>query len=196
MKHDDDKFDSVLNDALAPFREAEPLAGLEDRVLRRIQGQRTRQQKLWRQWSIAAAAIAVLAVAVWLGSGGYGRRSLAPPALAWQKTPPAETVPNTPGVQAAHADAAPDRSFARKHIRTVHLTRGELARMTGSRPALVHEQFPMPIPATSEERALLLLARSDPKALQNLPKSDQELAILPITLKPLVGEGAQNQGDN
>ena len=39
-----DEFDEILSNALSEYREAEPLAGLEDRVLRRVQQQRERRK--------------------------------------------------------------------------------------------------------------------------------------------------------
>ena len=39
-----DEFDEILSNALSEYRKAEPLAGLEDRVLRRVQQQRERRK--------------------------------------------------------------------------------------------------------------------------------------------------------
>ena len=71
-----DEFDRIMSDALSEYREAEPLAGLEDRVLRRVQ-QQSGRQRLWWRWSFAAGlAVALLAVAAWIEL----RRSSLPPA--------------------------------------------------------------------------------------------------------------------
>jgi len=60
----------------------------------------------------------------------------------------------------------------------------------------MRNRFPVPAPLTSEERALLALARTNPEALQTLPRNDGELAIVPITIQPLTNTGGDNQGDN
>ena len=68
MTHNDE-FDKVLDDALSEYREAEPLAGLEDRVLQRLQLQTEQRRKLWWRWSAIAAAAAALIIAAWIGMG-------------------------------------------------------------------------------------------------------------------------------
>jgi hypothetical protein len=60
-----DEFDNILDDAMAEYRDAEPLAGVEGRVLRRL-AERTKRRRAWWGWSLAAGlAMALLAVASW-----------------------------------------------------------------------------------------------------------------------------------
>ena len=67
MKHNDE-FDGLLHDALAEYREAGPLAGMEERVLRRVRcilnGHDARWDRLWRAFAVASMAMAITA---WIG---------------------------------------------------------------------------------------------------------------------------------
>jgi hypothetical protein len=75
--------DRVLNEALAGYAAAEPLAGLEERVLQRIRADRARRRFAW--WACAAAAgAAALFVMLWVGTAPQtlALRALAPKAPA------------------------------------------------------------------------------------------------------------------
>lgn len=192
MNHE---FDNILDDALAEYREAEPLAGLEGRVLRRL-AERTNRRTAWWGWSFAAGlAMALLAVAVWFEL----------------RDPPYQPLPT---YQGSTEQAAPSRHTDRnradfRSAKPPGYPEGfppgtsEQPRRASARPALPggahrgrRSQFPVPVPLTSEERALLALAHTDPEALQTLPGNDHELAIAPITIQPLADGTSSNEGDN
>ena len=72
-----------------------------------------------------------------------------------------------------------------------------------------HPEFPDPTPLTSEERAVLAWARTDPQALQTPPhdeadaqalqappQDEKEIAIAPLEIKPLADPDAGSKGDN
>jgi hypothetical protein len=193
MKHNDD-FDLILDDALAEYREAEPLAGMEDRILRRVRQQSERRRKFWWQWSVAAATLAVLAVA-WIGSHDRARHNVVIPPLARKPIAPV-----------GRQIAAPDRLASQRHTAPLRVPR---KKVVGPRPVDVaghtqvavqllpfRGQFPVPAPLNADERALLALAQTHPEALRTLLHSnDEEMAIVPITIQPLIGEGG-DQGDN
>lgn len=190
-----DEFDNILGDALDEYREVEPLAGLEGRVLRRLT-ERTKRQRAWWGWSLAAGlAMALLAIAAWFEL----------------RNPPYQPLPT---YQASTEQASPsprtdrDRADSWKAGPTGYpegFPPGTLEqpRKASSRPASPGDahrgrrsQFPAPVPLTSEERALLALAHTDPEALRTLPGNDQDLAIVPITIQPLAGSTGSNEGDN
>ena len=60
--------DRVLDEALAGYSKAEPLAGLEQRVLQRVQAEGRRRGIAWWHWATAAtmAAAAVLVATPWV----------------------------------------------------------------------------------------------------------------------------------
>lgn len=57
------------------------------------------------------------------------------------------------------------------------------------------KQFPTPAPLTSEEYALLTLARTHPDALLAQPDDADKLSIAPIEIKPLAPEAGAPQGE-
>ncbi|HWE51501.1 MAG TPA: hypothetical protein VG273_17035 [Bryobacteraceae bacterium] len=153
-----DELDSILDAALSEYSNAEPRAGLESRILRRVQSAPPERQ--W--WPIAGlaliAAVAALIVFVRLPARDVpAALALTPPAVP----PVAEVV------------------FPKK--------------TPASRPAVHRAQeaheFPMPVPLTPEERALLRFVEQQPEgAREALVQSAQ---IDPITIAPLEIEGLQ-----
>lgn len=189
-----DEFDRILNNALCEYREAEPLAGLEDRVLRRLQQQNERRQ-LWWRWSFAAGlTITILAVAAWFELRDPAYVPLIEQTTAQQATP----APGTTGNLAEFDGRKPNYPETFPAETLVRPARVRTPAKGASAPAKrsPHNRFPVPAPLTSEERALVALARSNPQALQALPRTDEELAIAPITIQPLDSNGGENQGDN
>ena len=184
-----DEFDLIISEALAGYTEAEPLAGLEERVLRRVQ-QRVEHRRvfLWR-WSLATAVAAALAIAIWIGAGVVHRR-------------PSSTIVAEKGATAPEARQS-------LQVRSVPRTTTELSRplpgaptalpsagIPGFRVSSKTRQFPTPAPLTANEHALLALANADPQALRGLPQSGQSIAISPIEIKPLGEQEADSVGEN
>jgi hypothetical protein len=192
----DNELDKLLDDALAEYRAAEPLAGLEDRVLNRVYVESERRRKaLWR-WSLVSAA-AALAIVAWLGISVRARREQAPTAIA-QQPPPRSVEPQGPPVQSPAANHAPGPVPA---VKLAHATRKDsraAATLVATQRQPMREQFPSPAPLTSSERVLLALAQTHPAALQELPHNDvnEEIAIVPIEIKPLAETTGSPEGEN
>lgn len=196
MKHNDES-DKVLDDALAEYREAEPLAGLEQRVLRRVRLQADRRRKLLWRWSALTAAAAALAIVVWIGITARARHELAPATVAHQKEPAAAAPQRKPPESTAKHYAALNSETVVKTARSRQPNVPAPLQVVSIQRKPMREQFPTPAPLTSDERTLLALVQTHPAALQELSAddSDKEIAIAPIAIKPLV-ETAGSQGDN
>jgi len=196
---DDNEFDRVLDDALAEYRAAEPLAGMEHRVLQRVRMQAERR-KSWLRWSAFAACAATLAVAAWIGVRARSRPEIAPvqPTTAQQQKPPAGLQPSNENTHAANQGPAPRPAKVVKAAlsRSSNVVRQSALARTGQ--ASIGQQFPSPTPLNSEERALLALAQTHPEVLRRLPSNhdDREIAIAPINIQPLANETSGNQGEN
>ena len=208
-----EKFDDVLNDALAEYREAEPLAGLEDRVLRRVHQSRQRRS-LWR-WSFAAAvtlAVVMIAFAAWLGLRQPKYKPLVTESASVdpQRFSPAVTASTKPNIAdlLKRADGFGPETLFRPpaKLKPVPASR-HTSLASDAQPQ--HPEFPDPTPLTSEERAVLAWARTDPQtlqtpphdednaqALQASPQDEKEIAIAPLEIKPLADPDAGSKGDN
>lgn len=192
-----DEFDNILDDALAEYREAEPLAGLEGRILRRL-GERTERRRAWWGWSLAVGlAMALLAVVAWFELRDPPYQPLPTYQASGERPTVAQPSPNLRSERdlIAHLEnLRPDYpegfpvGMLGHQRRPPSNPKSAVASNRGRR-----SQFPAPVPLTSEERALLALAHTDPEALRTLPGNDQDLAIAPITIQPLAGS---NEGDN
>jgi len=195
-----DELDRRLDQALAEYRDAEPLTGMEDRILRRVTAQpapRSRRMGWAFAWTAAAALIVI---AVW-----FGVRKLERPRNAENHAKPAtqQTIANAPQVE------KPVTPSARREARpttSARLSRpaaaSHVAAMAGMKPKPA--QFPTPAPLTSEEHALLALANTHPDVLLKQPADDvllkqpadsDQLSIAPIEIKPLAPEAGAQQGE-
>ena len=193
MNHNDE-FDQILDEALAKYSEAEPLTGMEHRILERVRMQAERNRKTWR-WGAVAACTALLAVAAWIGLRGPDRREIAPrqAATAQPQTSPVEPQPKNTN---ASPQIAPTRSLVAKvHSRGPTVASEKVLESTGR--THVRPKFPTPEPLNSEERALLTLAQTHPEVLSRLADhDDQEIAIAPINIQPLANAPGSKQGEN
>jgi hypothetical protein len=192
----DYEFDRVLDDALAEYRDAEPLAGMEDRVLRRVKSQAERRRKPGWQWSAMVAA-AALALAVGIGLSGHARHRASSLPLAQQQALPAEPPSQTVDTQPMNTPASRPMQAA-KAIRQGNRGPQQTAQLARSETAPTREHFPSPVPLQAEERTLLALAQTHPEVLRDLSRSenDQEISIAPINIKPLADKTAGTQGED
>lgn len=196
MKPNQD-FDSIVDQALAHYRDAEPLSGLDDRVLQRVAVQ-TGKRRLAGWWAITALAAAAALIAIWFGVP----RSLTPssislPTIAQQAAPQTSShvVPRVTVRHAPHRNktlASTRQSTIENKRDSDHLTNPETA--AGRVP--VQPQFPSPAPITPQEHALLALTRTAPDALVNRNHDLRDLEIAPIEIKPLAEPTGASQGDN
>lgn len=197
MKYNDE-FDQILDEALAEYREAEPLAGVEDRALHRIQFQASRRRKLLTFWrSIALAAAAAAIVAIWLGLSARSQHETPAQAIARDQTP-ASQPQSKPSTEAAPHSDANASSLTAKTVRSRPPRTVVMAHIVASEPGPMRDMFPTPAPLTPSERTLLALAQTHPLALQELPQhdADNEIAIAPIIIKPLAENVVSSGGEN
>ena len=195
-----EQFDCVLDEALACYGEAEPLAGIEERVLRRL-SQRSRKRTSSLGWRFATGlltATLLVAVLLVLRDPSYRppveKTRLAEPPV--QKVPPLSPATNFSEIlNSTNADkfypaTPPSGTFARPRRYAAEASQ-EARPLTA-----VREPFPAPTPLTPSERALMTLAEADPQALRTLSRAETEIAIAPIEIKPLAGDYAGDEGDN
>jgi hypothetical protein len=189
-----DELDQVLDDALEEFREAEPLAGLEERVLQRLRLQPERQRGFWWRWSAIAVAAAALAIAAWIGLERRTRQEIAPP-VATVKQAPVEPAQKSASALAASQPIA-KRNPVAKPVSRVAAVVPMPAQLAADRAVPGAETFPSPVPLKAEEQMLLALATTHPDLLTKEPDGDKEIVIAPINIKPLVDETGGPQGEN
>jgi hypothetical protein len=149
--------DRLLDEALARYSTAEPLAGLEQRVLQRVQVSGGRLGTVW--WKLALAvsvAAAAFAVVLWMRT--------APAALRVAVTPP-----HPP--QIAAVPEVPLPVITRPARRTALPKRRE---------------FPTPAPLTPGERALLAFVANAPdEARMFHSRLDEPIQVGELKVMPL-----------
>jgi hypothetical protein len=152
-----DDLDRLIDSGLAAYSSAEPLAGLEQRVLQRVRT--VRRRRWWGLILVPAAAALVFAL------------------MPAKRLEIAVTPPPPPVVQPI-----------REPVQTAIVAkRASRRRSVQSSPK--REFFPTLTPLTTEERALVQLARATPQQL--LPPPAKELEIKPIEIAPLIPDGRQ-----
>jgi hypothetical protein len=206
MNHKDE-FDSILDHALAEYRDAEPLAGLEGRVLRRLQAQRLPPRNLLWRSSAALVCAAIVALAIWIGVRGRSRE-IAPsqPNVAEKKVAPAGTVAGTlgrkesPPIANRHAPSRRGQASATATFAGVRTGTSQLSQVLANRQAdhaaFRNEQFPSATPLSPEEHVLIAAARTHPEILLDCPETGKELAIVPIHIQLLPDATGDISGDN
>ena len=190
--NNNDEFDNILDDALAEYRDAEPLAGLEARVLQRVRMQTERRRKLWWQWSALAATAAVLVIAVGIGLRDRVRHEAVPSPVVQKQPPAAEPKPQPQSTDTL----ARNHKTVPQEVRPPRSQMSSATQIISTEPASKRDQFPSLAPLKPEERVLLALAKTHPEALLDQADADKELAIAPIDIKPLADENSDHQGDN
>src|SRR5579884_1652911 len=133
----DRDIDRLIDSALARYTDAEPLDGIEQRVLNRVLATRASRRRAW-WFGIAASAVAT---ALLLIAVGTHTRPAPPKQVARVTAPPARQ----PVVVAAAAPARPIRHRRRP-----------------TRRLPKERQFPSPAPLTGGEQALLAFVRRNP----------------------------------
>lgn len=167
--HDDDQLERIIDEALHRYSDAEPLAGMEERVLDRIRVQETKGRTVSRTlWAYPAVAAAMLALLVLVHP--HQERVVNP----------VQTAPS----QTQHLPPNRTSDLAKVQV----LNRTQPAHKPQTLPKL--EQFPAPSPLSSEERALVAFVRRDPVAAAKFfedqqSRVDEPLEIKPLEIKPL-----------
>jgi hypothetical protein len=179
--NDRDELDDLIDGALAGYSSADPVDGLEDRVLRRVQTSGVPRSSPWfNRLGFAISALAALLFAC------IALR------MEWKSQSPTTTTTPMPVVSAPQPSPPPA-------TRLVASTRGSETGREHSVPATSlpkEEFFPAPAPITAEERALVAWVRRAPaeaaQAFADLQeRSDEPIAIQPIQIPPLQSDGAQ-----
>ncbi|MGA9565684.1 MAG: hypothetical protein WBS19_09200 [Candidatus Korobacteraceae bacterium] len=187
MNHNQE-LEKILDQALSEYRDAEPLSGLEDRVMRRIQEQKAIRQPRGLRWAIALGCAAAIAFAMWLGLERRPPQTTAPSARANPESvqPAPVQVPSV-----AVADTGANASHRPKPARQTASAMAPPEQPTHVMPAV----FPSPTPLTAEERAFVAALQRDPVAMPTASDADTAITIAEIEIKPL-SVGGETSGDN
>ena len=169
-----DELDRRIDDALAGYADAEPLEGLEGRVMRRVRAAGRRRAFGWAA-AMAAAVVVLMTVIV-----ARTPRVVAPKSHDVARV---ETV-----VPPRPTPVAEKPRIARRRRVNSRIARLE--------PLPKLEQFPAPTPLTEEERALAVFVARYPKEAQQAfadlrKRSEEPVEIKPIEIPPLPDIGAQ-----
>ena len=200
--NDNQQFDDILDQALGEYRQAEPLSGIEDRVLQRLRLQSEQRRTPWLRWGAVAACAVLLAIVVWLGWRGHDTRTEATrqPAKVPSTVAPAPT--NTPTQSARESsDRAAPRSLRQSQAKSsppvsAHVASADTRSAQALIPNHAQRQYPpQPVPLTLQERQLLALAQTHPDVLRAISVQDDPIKIAPLTIKRLPSEANQNGDD-
>jgi len=176
MKNDDrDELDELIDGALARYSGAEPLDGLEDRVLRRVQGARAARRSSWGfrlAYAVPAlAAVLIAGVALWMGRDTRSGATDVTQKMVVPEPPAAARGPRSSPVLPVR-EAMP-RNAATKPRRIVP-----------ARSLPKEEYFPSPAPLTEEERALVAWVNSAPAEAARVLGDMQKRSVEPIEIEP------------
>ena len=167
MADKEEDLDRLLDEGIQSYVAAEPLAGLEQRVLART---RTAPKRNHAPAFLAAAGACAATVILTV-------------AFHTTPTPPPVLPPVPPPAHVAIAPI-PKPVLATQRPRTTH----KLPKQ---------RQFPTPQPVTAEERLLLALIAAHPdqtaQAFASLHSQSDPIEIKPIEIKPL-GQGEKDKG--
>jgi hypothetical protein len=168
-----DDLDRMIDAALPAYSDAEPLAGLEQRVLSRIEiaGSASRR-RVWLPWAIAASIVMAAAVST---IALRTKRRTSPQIAVVMRAP---ELPKAPPIQ---------------QVRQVSTQR---PRRPSPKALPKQERFPAISPITSQERALLALVTQHPaearQAFADLQKRNSApIEIQTIQIRPLLSDGVQ-----
>jgi hypothetical protein len=180
MRNDDrDELDDLIDGVLPGYSSAEPMEGLEDRVLHRVQAADTARRSPWYcrlGFAIPAlAAVLFAGLALRMGWNPQSRATITTQEVA---------VFEPPSLTPLQPSLAP----------TTRVVKPEPKDPARSLPK--EEQFPTPTPITAEERALVAWVGRAPmeaeQAFADLRKRSAEpIKIEPIEIPPLQSDGTQ-----
>lgn len=172
----------LIERELARAGEVEPLAGLEERLLGKLEAERAPRRRWW--WMAAPVAAALLFVALI-----YWRPTPQTPVVQVKDTPPTAESPAPSPVrpQTTASVATPVRPPRVTPLRT--------------QPPVVaiaskQEVFPSPAALSAEEKVLVAFARRRPKEAEELAEQQtkpvERVTIAAIKIEPLVREEETN----
>ena len=184
--HNEDEFDNLLDHALSEYRDAEPLAGIEDRILARLHQRETTRQRFGWRWAIAFSCAALAVIVVGITLGGPLRQLLAGWGGAHKPASPKQTV-------AAQKPVAPPPATQENPTRNIHRVprTPSVPIEVAATPEPMPAQFPMPTQLTPEERAFMAALQKDSAAMP--AASDEPITIAEIEIKPLSRGGSSSE---
>ncbi len=160
-----DEWDEVLDGALASYSAAEPLAGLDERVLRRVRGAGERRSRVWI-WAWAGAAVCLVLLC-----------------LAWLKQ---DRAPVTPARVVFRASAPPRSLPAAALVRPVRHARPRRPRVV-TPPRLTEEELLLVrLVARDPEGAVREFTSLNEAVNRDL--TPEPLVVTPIEIDSLDGE--------
>jgi hypothetical protein len=170
-----EELERILERGIAGYSDAEPLAGMEERIVARIHAADRRRPGIWGWRAALILGLAVMAIAAsgWLLAVRGSRQTIT--AALDHKAPPPYLAP---------APILHDIRQPPSH------RRGPVRVSRTKKPPPKGPIFPTPSPATREERLLLVLVEKNPeeaaKAFASLRQQEEgPIAIAPITIAPI-----------
>jgi len=189
--NDNEQLDNLLAEALSEYGAAEPLAGIEDRVLQRLRLQPEHHPWSGWKWAAAAACLSALAVAVWIG---MARRTPQSPSTAGEIALQPKVTPLKRDPTPHSADPSMLSQAASERIGVQHssaTTSGRQTNVNAPRAAV----FPNPVPLTREEQAFVAALDRHPDALPTTTAPGAAPVIARIEIKPL-SDSDKPSGEN
>ncbi len=180
-----DELDNIVDHALSEYRNAEPLAGLEDRVLRRIASRGRQTRRMW-WWSAAAVATsAVILVALWFGRhDGPSGPSLDSSVRQQARTAHVREPEHSANKAPSNAVVAVDEKLKHRPAARIATSRKDASELAG------FNQLPSPAPLSAAERSLLALAKARPDLFLNQPDNERDVEIAPVEIKSIIDRTA------
>jgi len=190
MNHNE-HLDNLLDEALSEYCDAEPLAGIESRLLLRLQASQPTRTNSWLRWGLAAACLAALALVIWIG---MARRTSPTATPADELAAQPKTVPQPREFSAPAPGPAVVSENGRARDAAPRRATPSTITPANTKPATA-EVFPVPVPLTDEERAFVAALGQHPEAVHATSASDDAPVIAKIEIKPL-STTDENPGDD
>jgi hypothetical protein len=195
MKNENEmRLDELLDSALAQYGAAEPLHGLEDRVLGRLNGAGAR--RAWWMWGVVAAAVAAaIVVAVLLARPAEQK----PAQTAGAQSVPQQATTKQPVVVAAETKNAGGRprdpAITAKNLPSTVQSTTKLRSERAANALPRRDVFPTPMPPTEQELLLARYVRVTPRAevLAQVNRKPLEFHEDPLSAPADGGGGASPQ---
>jgi hypothetical protein len=184
----DSQFDELLDHALSEYRDAEPLAGIDARILRRLQQRETIRQRAGLRWAIAVACAAALAFTIWLS---IGRRT--PETATNEVAAVPSTAQRSPAMSAEAQQRSTPTPSGSAQVAAKYSTPMPMAGT--KKPIATQPVFPMPTPLTAQERAFMASLQGNAAVAASGADPDSSIAIAEIQIKPLTAGGQSSGGD-
>ncbi|MCC6587887.1 MAG: hypothetical protein IT168_14430 [Bryobacterales bacterium] len=181
-----DRLDELIDSALAEYTDAEPLTGLEQRILRRVEAARPRPHSpfyLSPRWIVALASVLIL---IGVAIRWRPTRAGAPVVEKTQASVPRQPESVAPQQTAKATEPARSPAPSAVNVRP---------KVSGKSVLPKKDRFPADSPLTREERALLKWSTRAPEQMRQVlasieeERAGQPVSIEPIRIEPLPSDG-------